>query len=337
LKGVMKMGEEERYRALAEKIFMGNSALIPLLFEMIADPEEADILLALPAAAKGLAESYGKSEDEVQGMLDVLFRKGLVFKKQTPEGTLYRTCRDLMQFHDASILWPEAPREYLDLWQRFMEEEWPAFSEIVDKILTKPVGRIVPVGETVEGRQQILAYEDVRQLIEEAGTIAVTNCTCRLTAQKCDRPVEICLQIGKAGEYTIDRGSGREIDKEEALALLRKAEEAGLIHVTMNRAEDTHFICNCCEDCCMTFPLMINKKLNLCDPSRFVARIDEELCAGCGDCLERCYFGARALEDERNVVVVTEDECMGCGLCQVVCKEGAITLEIVREEDFIPT
>jgi len=87
----------------------------------------------------------------------------------------------------------------------------------------------------------------------------------------------------------------------------------------------------------MTFPLMINKKLNLCDPSRFVARIDEELCDGCGDCLERCYFGARALEDERNVVVVTEDECMGCGLCQVVCKEGAITLEIVREEDFIPT
>jgi len=331
------MVEEDRYRALAEKIFMGNSTLIPLLFEMIADPEEAEILLALPATAKGLAESYGKSEEEAQGILDVLFRKGLVFKKQTPDGTLYRTCRDLMQFHDASILWPEAPREYLDLWQRFMEEEWPAFSEIVDKILPKPVARIVPVGETVEGRQQILAYEDVRQLIEEAGTIAVTNCTCRLTAQKCDRPVEICLQIGKAGEYTIDRGSGRKIDKEEAMALLRKAEEAGLIHTTMNRAEDTHFICNCCEDCCMTFPLLINKKLHLCDPSRFVARIDEGLCNGCGDCLERCYFGAMAMEDERNIVVITEDECMGCGLCEVVCKEGAISLEIVREEDFIPT
>ncbi|MBK5093246.1 MAG: 4Fe-4S binding protein [Actinobacteria bacterium] len=331
------MADEERYHALAEKIFMGNSDLIPSLFEMIAGLEEADLLLALPGTAKGMAESYGKSEEEIQGMLDTLFRKGLVFKKETPEGTLYRLCRDLMQFHDASILWPEAPREYLDLWQRFMEEEWPAFSEIVDKILPRPVARIVPVGETVGGRQQILAYEDVRQMIEESGTIAVTNCTCRLTARKCDRPVEICLQIGKAGEYTIDRGSGREIDKEEALALLRKAEEAGLIHTTMNRAEDTHFICNCCEDCCMTFPLIINKKLHLCDPSRFTARIDEELCNGCGDCLERCYFGAMVLNDEREVVVVDEEECMGCGLCQVVCSEGAISMEVVREEDFIPT
>jgi len=336
LKGVIKMGEEERYRALAEKIFMGNSALIPLLFEMIATPEEADMLLALPATASALSENLGKSGEEVQGMLDTLYRKGLVFKKQTPDGTLYRLCRDLMQFHDASILWPEAPREYLDLWQRFMEEEWPAFSEMVDKILPRPVARIVPVGETVEGRQQILAYEDVRQMIEDAETIAVTNCTCRLTARKCDRPVEICLQIGKAGEYTIDRGSGRKIDKEEALALLRKAEEAGLIHTTMNRAEDTHFICNCCNDCCMTFPMLINRKLHLCDPSRFGARVDVELCSGCGDCLERCYFGALALDDEKGVAVVDADACMGCGLCQVVCPEEAINLEVVREEDFIP-
>jgi NAD-dependent dihydropyrimidine dehydrogenase PreA subunit len=331
------MAEDERYGALAEKIFMGNSALIPALFEMIASHEEADLLLAMPATAKGLAEDYGKSEDEIQGMLDTLFHKGLVFKKQTPEGTLYRMCRDLMQFHDASILWPEAPRQYLDLWQRFMEEEWPAFSEMVEKILPRPVARIVPVGETVEGRQQILAYEDVRQMIEEAETIAVTNCTCRLTARKCDRPVEICLQIGKAGEYTIDRGSGREIGKEEALSLLRKAEEAGLIHTTMNRAEDTHFICNCCNDCCMTFPMLINRKLNLCDPSRFAATIDEELCSGCGDCVERCYFGGMAIDDETNVAVVDAEACMGCGLCQVVCPEGAITLEVIRESDFIPT
>jgi NAD-dependent dihydropyrimidine dehydrogenase PreA subunit len=207
---------------------------------------------------------------------------------------------------------------------------------MVDKILPRPVARIVPVGETVEGRQQILAHEDVRQMIEDAEIIAVTNCTCRLTARKCDRPVEICLQIGKAGEYTIDRGSGRKIDKEEALALLRKAEEAGLIHTTMNRAEDTHFICNCCNDCCMTFPMLINRKLHLCDPSRFGARVDVELCSGCGDCLERCYFGALALDDEKGVAVVDTDACMGCGLCQVVCPEDAINLEIVREEDFIP-
>jgi len=331
------MEKADLYRQLAERIFMGDSTLIPELFAMVADPREAEILLALPATAATLAEKYGRDEVEVQGMLDTLFYKGLAFKKQTPDGTLYRLCRDLMQFHDASILWPDAPREYLDLWQRYMEEEWPDFSEKVEKLLPRPVARIVPVSEAVGARQQILAYEDVRQIIDKAGTIAVTNCTCRLTARKCDRPVEICLQIGKAGEYTIERGSGRQIDRKEALELLRKAEEAGLIHTTMNRAEDSHFICNCCNDCCMVFPLIINRKLNMCDPSRYSARVDAGLCTGCGDCLERCYFEALSLDEQAGGAEVNADLCMGCGLCQVVCTEGAIRLEAVREADFIPS
>lgn len=330
------MAEDDRYRELASKVFMPDSNLIPSLFSMVADPYEAELLLALPGKTGELAGKLGKNEAEIQRMLDGLFRKGLVFKKVTPEGTIYRMCRDLMQFHDASILWPEAPREFLDTWQRYMEEEWPAFSETVDKLLPRPVTRIVPVGEAVDARQQVLAYEDVRQMVEAADVVAVTNCTCRLIAHKCDRPVEICLQLGKAGSYAIERGTGRRIDKEEALRLLREAEEAGLIHTTMNKAADTHFICNCCEDCCMIFPMLINRKLCMCDPSRFVARVSTD-CTGCGDCLERCYFGAMELSNDGSTVVIDAEECMGCGLCQVACPENAITLEAAREIDFIPT
>jgi ferredoxin len=329
------MDMDDRYTKLAEKIFMGNSRLIPVLFEAIAPPEQADVLLALPGTAASVSEQFGIGEPEAAAMLDDLYRKGLAFKKETGEGTLYRMCRDLMQFHDASILWPEAPRSFLDLWQQFMEEEWPAFSEMVEKMLPRPVTRIVPVSEALDARQQILAFEDVRQMVEEADVIAVTNCTCRLTAQKCERPVEICMQLGKAGTYSIDRGTGRQVDKEEAIALLKKAEQAGLIHVTMNRAADTHFICNCCNDCCMTFPMLINRQLKMCDPSRFAARIDASACDACGDCLERCYFGALTMGDES--AVVDAEACMGCGLCQVVCPAGAIALEEARANDFIPT
>lgn len=326
---------EDRYAKLAEKIFMPDSELIPRLFAAIASPEEADALLALPGTAANVAGQLGIDEQAASGMLETLYRKGLAFKKSTPEGTLYRMCRDLMQFHDASILWPEAPRSYLDLWQQFMETEWPVFSETVEKMLPRPVTRVVPVSESVDSRQQVLAFEDVRQMIDEAGVVAVTNCTCRLTAQKCDRPVEICMQLGKAGSYAIDRGTGRQVDKDEALELLQKAEQAGLIHVTMNRSGDTHFICNCCNDCCMTFPMLINRQLKMCDPSRFAARVDAELCNACGDCLERCYFGALTVEDEG--ARIDAETCMGCGLCQVACTAGAISLEAVRETDFIPT
>lgn len=330
------MEDEGLYRRLAEKIMMPDSELIPVLFSTIASRREAELMLALPLTPAGAAAEFDVSEEEAHAMLDTLYRKGLAFKKAKPEGVFYRMCRDIMQFHDASILWPEAPREYLDLWQRFMDEEWPAFAEAVDKLLPRPITRVVPVSESMDTRQQILAYEDVRLMIEEADAIAVTNCTCRLTARKCDKPVEICLQIGKAGEYTIDRGSGRRIDREEALDLLRKAEEAGLVHVTMNRSADTHFICNCCDDCCMAFAIMVERRLSMVDPSRYVARVDAESCVGCGDCLERCYFNALAMDEEAQVACVDPDACMGCGLCQVVCGEGSIVLEAVRDTEFIP-
>jgi ferredoxin len=326
----------DKYMQLAAKIFMGDSPLIPRLFEMIASPEEAELLLALPATSPEAASRLGVEEGKAQSMLDTLFYKGLAFKKSTPEGTLYRMCRDLMQFHDATILWPEAPRAFLDTWQRFMEEEWPRFSETVEKMLPRPVTRIIPVSESVDSRQRILAFEDVKRIIEDSDVIAVTNCTCRLIARKCDRPLEVCLQVGKAGSYTVERGTGRSVSREEALDIIRKSEEAGLVHTTMNRSAGMHFICNCCDDCCMVFPMLIDRKLKMCDPSRFCANVDPEICSGCGDCIERCYFGAIALDDESGHAIVNAEECMGCGLCQVVCPPGAIALKEVREMEFIP-
>ena len=37
--------------------------------------------------------------------------------------------------------------------------------------------------------------------------------------------------------------------KEEALKIVKEAAEAGLVHVTMNKAHAGHFICNCCSCC----------------------------------------------------------------------------------------
>lgn len=327
------------YTQLTERIFCAGSAIIPRLFRMIADEDEARLLLATPGTAEQLAERTGRAAEEVRESLDLLFRKGLVFKSRKPEGVVYRMGRDLVQFHDATLTWPEAPREYLDLWQEYMEAEWPAYAAVVSKVLPKPFTRVVPVGQSLDARSRILARDDVEALLDKAGRFAVTNCTCRTIARKCDKPVEVCLQIGKGADYTIERGSGRELTREEALEVLRRSEEAGLVHVVMNRSEETHFICNCCDDCCQSFTLLISDGLNICDPSRFTAEVDPDRCSGCGDCLRRCYFGALSLAgtEDGEVLVIDGDKCMGCGLCRVACPEEAITLRETREADFIPS
>lgn len=58
--------------------------------------------------------------------------------------------------------------------------------------------------------------------------------------------------------------------------------------------------------------------------SDFVAVVEGDLCAGCGDCLERCQFGALALPDD--VCLVDVGRCVGCGLCATVCPSEALHL-----------
>ncbi len=326
---------DNRYGELAKRIGLGHSERIPKLFEMIADEGEADILLALPGDAPSLAEKLARDQKEVEASLQTLFVKGLVFPSAKTDPPTYRMSRDLVQFHDATILWPDAPREFLDLWQEFMEIEWPEVAKLVNKMISRPFTRVIPVGVTIDAKTHVLAFEDIREIIEKARTIAVTPCTCRLTAHKCDKPLETCIQINRAAEYTLARGTGRQLSAEEALELARSCEEAGLIHVVMNKQNVDHFICNCCSCCCQTMPILIKHNTRVIEPSRFSAEIDPELCTGCGECLDRCFFGAIALGDEETASVDAE-KCMGCGLCQVTCPGEAISMLEVREQEFVP-
>ena len=328
------------YQKLTDKIMLTGSKIIPQLFEMIADTDEAALLLAMPGTPEQLAETVGRPADEVEKMCLELYRKGLSFKSFKGETVGYKMCRDMIQFHDATILWEDATREYHDLWQEFMEEEWPNFARLVEQFFPKPFTRVIPVNKSIAaGKQQILDADSVDKIIESAEVIAVTKCTCRVIAHKCDQPLEVCLQVNNAARYTLDRGSGREVSKEEALAILRQCEEDGLVHVTMNKMHVGHFICNCCDCCCQALPLVISEGLKICDPSRYQAEIDASLCSTCETCLDRCYFNAieeTETDSGATVMQVIGDKCMGCGLCQITCPEEAISLTAVREETFIP-
>lgn len=328
------------YQQMTDKIMLTGSRLIPELFKMIVDESEAQLLMAMPGTPEQLAERIQRPVDEVANICRILYHKGMAFKSYKGGAVGYKMCRDMIQFHDATILWPEAPQVYLDLWQRFMEEEWPGFARLAEQFFPKAITRIIPVGKAIEaGSQQVLDIDSANKIIERAQTLAVTRCTCRVIAHKCEMPLEVCIQVDNAAKYTIDRGSGREISKEEALQVLQMSEEKGLVHVTMNRAQAGHFICNCCSCCCQALPLVISDGLKILDPSRFQAEIDAALCSGCGTCLDRCHFMAiEAInpDDDVKAMRVIPEKCMGCGICQITCPEEAISLKEVRPLDFIP-
>jgi NAD-dependent dihydropyrimidine dehydrogenase PreA subunit len=58
----------------------------------------------------------------------------------------------------------------------------------------------------------------------------------------------------------------------------------------------------------------------------FKPHIDEELCIGCGECVDICPNEVLELENEK-AVVIDEDECVGCESCIEVCEQEAITVE----------
>ena len=238
-----------------------------------------------------------------------------------------------MQFHDATIVWPDAGDEFFRLWRVYMEEEWPTLAPILSQVSPRPFTRVIPVGKSVEtGRTQVLAPESVKQIIADATRIAVTRCTCRLIMAKCDGPLEVCLQINRGADYTIERGTGKEISKSQALEVIQTSEEAGLVHVTINKADAGHFICNCCGCCCQSFSMLINN-VNLCDPSRYTPKIDTDNCTACGTCEERCQFNAIVVD---RFAKVDLDKCLGCGQCAFICPTEVITMIAKREPDFIP-
>ncbi len=68
-----------------------------------------------------------------------------------------------------------------------------------------------------------------------------------------------------------------------------------------------------------------------------VAEVNEELCSGCGTCVELCPYGAIQLketEDGRQVAEVTAALCKGCGTCAAACPSGAMDQNHFKTEQI---
>lgn len=330
------MAEQDVYRELAKRLMMENSETVREIWRIVCSEEEAAIVARMPATVDELCEAFGKGREEMQAVIDGLFARGAVFDYVKDGVTMYRGPRHIVQFHDATILWPDAPPELFDLWRSFSETDYPGLLELVTSLKLPSFMRVIPIGETVEARNQVLAFEDAAAMLGSAREIAVTTCVCRKLMGRCDAPLEVCLQLDRGAEYTIKRGTGRRVDVGEALEILARARDAGLVHMTENTAGRSNVLCNCCSCCCEMLRFATDTRTKgVVAPSRFRPRVDAGTCSSCGACAEVCPVGAMGVP-EGGTAVVDEAACIGCGLCANSCPLDAIQLVEVRPREFIP-
>ncbi len=287
--------------------------------------DEAEMAMRLnliPEPAVTIAERCGMEEKEAAERLESMARQGLIYRARVRDEALYMPIQfvvGIYEFHLNSI-----DRELAE----FFEEYLPYLGEVWKSVETKQL-RVIPVDASVDKTTTAVAtYDMVRDLVKKHDHIAVAPCICRkekgLLGSECDRPHETCFSFGYAAKYYVENGMGREISAEEALKVIELAEESGLVLLPTN-AQDIVNMCCCCRCCCGVLRLlnMMNRPADEVQSS-FQARIDQELCAACGTCMERCQFEAIKEDDEFMEVDLTR--CIGCGLCVPTCSQEAISL-----------
>ena len=210
------------YGRLAEQLGAGESKVVSRIFETLLDDAEATLVLAAspPATIEELSQKTGIDTGRLETMIDGLFRKGLLFKSRKADATRYYRVRNVLQLHDATAVMENPPAAMLELWLEYTRTEWEAQSKLLGAALPQAVMRVVPINVSVEPNAQVLASDDVGKLIDGARTIAVTRCSCRVIDGACGKPLEVCIQLDRAADYAIERGTGRKLSHAEARRML---------------------------------------------------------------------------------------------------------------------
>jgi UDP-glucose 4-epimerase len=212
---------------------------------------------------------------------------------------------------------------------------------------TEEMGTYIPINETLDPiEQEMLPKKVFEHFFSKASNIfLLNNCPCRVYDGCTEHDHSIgCMHLGDDTLKIIGKEShGRFVDKEEALDILNRAIDDGLIPL-LGRSKDEalgfgfndtgHFMsmCFCCECCCVNAKAItygssgskINYIFNRMEG--VTVEVDEEICNGCELCIEACTWSSLEMIDTK--ARIDQDRCLGCGRCEEECTVGAIEITI---------
>jgi len=329
------------YKRLAERLDALPNGFPPTddgaelrLLAKLYTPQEAalaaQLRLTLETPAQ-IAARLGGDPKALRKQLKEMARRGLIAAGRAKGGLGYGLMPFVVGIYEmqAGTIDAELARLFEDYYQQ-------AFVQALN--MQPPVHRVVPVGESVRMDIEVQPFESAASIVASAQAWGVVDCICRvqraLIGEPCDHPLDVCMVLSQTPGVFDHSPEIRALTRDEAMATLRRAAEAGLVHSVSNNQQGGWYICNCCTCSCGVLRGMAELGMaNVVARSAFVNRVDEALCVGCGLCVESCQFGALSLDD---VICVNESRCVGCGVCVLACPEEALSLARRPAEEILP-
>lgn len=352
----------ERFAHHLSKLALGlpyRKELVDIVKEVFS-PLEVEVALALPTEVIPLQpvkvdDIIGKlnlPRKELVEILENLTRRGLLFSGKTKDGEKGYALLQMSFGFTQTYFWkgevtPLAKR-MTELIIRYYAAEGvmkggyrgkstQAFRYIPPKEAVEHMIGIHPHDHTAEvtfhkheGVDVVFPYEMMEGVVAHTRTVAQAHCPCRMRTQilgtGCNHLLDVCLKFDELAEDLINKGQAREITKVEALELIKKSEEDGLVHMVDNAQGEIKHNCNCCGCCCVILNNVKTRKVSrdLIIATYFIQEPDKDKCIGCGECANICPVDAITIEGD--FALVDKDWCVGCGLCITRCNTGAAKL-----------
>lgn len=303
------------------------------ILEWIFTEEEAEVasqIKMMPEGPDDVAERLGRDPKEMAELLETMTSKGQLMGIGPKESRMYGAFPFIAGIHEFQL--QRIDKEYVDLFEEYFEQ---TFAVQVAKEATSQI-RVYPIEQTIEGEHTILPFEKVSNMVENAQAWAVADCICRkekkIIGEGCDATMNNCIGFSNdPNGFDIEYRGARKVTKEEALELLKKAGEEGLVHNAWNVQSDHMFICNCCPCCCLVLR-GIKKAPQFAAKSNYYAEIEADSCVACGVCADdRCPM--EAIDAKGEAYTVNREKCIGCGVCVVTCPSGALSLQRKADDE----
>ena len=312
------------------------------ILEILYTPEEAALAARLPIKPAGLvaiADRVGVTPEALRPRLDAMADKGLVMDVVNPRTgkTRWLLAPPVVGFFEFSMM-----RACDSVPKKRMAAALDAYCHGDDTFAREVFDHETVVGRAMvhegalsdEVLPDVLDWERVSQVVDEADKFAVSMCYCRHKAehlgQRCDTPIDICLSLGVGADFVLRRNFGRPADRAEVRDIVAEARSRGLVQLADNVRNEPAWICNCCGCCCGQLSAINQFDLPAVNPSGYQPRHDDEKCAGCSKCSRACPIMAISMVPKRLAAKrksdmrpsVNVDRCIGCGVCVGACRKG---------------